>query len=156
MSRFGDLHLMLMEPRLITESREVLISNSELKALRAVPQELVPAQGAGKLVEFVSAVVILIAGANVLAETTDNLVVRYTNGGGVIVSQPLECTGFIDHPLNVVSEMLPKVDPIADATAALNAPLVLHNSGDGEFTGNAANDATLSVVISYRVHVIDV
>lgn len=154
-SRFGDLRAMLMEPDMLIATREVLVSNSELKLLNAVPKELVPAQGANKLIEFVSAVVRLNAGASVLTESSDNLVVRYTNGFGVSVSQVLQSTGFIDQAVDMISEMLPKVDPTVSEANALNKALVLHNSGNNEFGGNATNDATLELVVNYRVHELD-
>jgi hypothetical protein len=51
-----------------------------------------------------------------------------------------------------VTYALPKLDPITARTGCENQPLVLHNLGAGEFTGNAANDATLRVKVAYRVH----
>ena len=46
---------------------DVLLSNADIKALRATPKTLVPAPGTGKMLEFLSAVVMLKAGTNVLA-----------------------------------------------------------------------------------------
>jgi hypothetical protein len=50
---------------------DVLLSNSDIKALRATPKTLVPAPGTGKILEFLSAVVMLKVGTNVLAEDND-------------------------------------------------------------------------------------
>ena len=74
------------------------------------------------------------------------------NGAGVQVSQTVEMTGFIDQAAHQVTYALPKLDPITARTGCENQPLVLHNLGAGEFTGNAANDATLRVKVAYRVH----
>jgi hypothetical protein len=131
---------------------DVLISNAELKAIRATPKTLVPAPGTGKVVEFLSGVLVLAAGTNVLTEATANLAVKYQSGAGVQVSQTVEMTGFIDQAAHQVTYALPKLDPITARSACENQPLVLHNLGAGEFAGNAANDATLRVKVAYRVH----
>jgi hypothetical protein len=131
---------------------DVLIANADLKALRAAPKTLVPAPGNGKVLEFLSAVLVLAAGSNVLVEATANLAVKYQNGAGVQVSQTIEMTAFIDQATHQVTYALAKPDPITARTGCENQPLVLHNLGAGEIAGNAANDATLRVKVAYRVH----
>jgi hypothetical protein len=131
---------------------EVVIANADLKALRATPKTLVPAPGNGKMLEFLSAVLVLAAGSNALTESTANLAVKYQNAAGVQVSQTIDTTGFIDQTTHQVTYALPKIDPITARTGCENQPLVLHNLGAGEIAGNAANDATLRVKVSYRVH----
>ena len=131
---------------------DVVIANVDLKALRATPKILVPAPGNGKVLEFLSAVLVLAAGSNALTESTASLAVKYQNAAGVQVSQTIEMTGFIDQTTHQVTYALPKLDPITARTGCENQPLVLHNLGAGEIAGNAANDATLRVKVSYRVH----
>ena len=130
----------------------VTLTNSQIKNLRATPVQLVAAPSAGKYLEFISAKLLLLAGTNVLTESTANLAVRFTNTTGVIVSQNIEMTGFIDQAVNMLTTALPKVDPIVTVSAADAAPLMLHNIGGGEFAGNAAVDATMKVSTAYRVH----
>jgi hypothetical protein len=45
-----------------------------------------------------------------------------------------------------------KQDAIVAYASAANQALVLHNLGAGEYAGNAANDATMVVHITYRKH----
>lgn len=130
----------------------VALTNANIKALRATPITLVAAQGANKVIELISATLKLVAGTNVLTETADNMAVKYTDGSGVAVSQAIEATGFIDQAANTVTNALPKIDAIAALSVSANQALVLHNTGDGEYAGNAANDATMTVKIAYRVH----
>lgn len=132
--------------------REVAVTNAQIKALRATPVVLVPAPGAGKVVEFVSAALFLDYGTNALAESVDNMAVRYTNGAGVIVSQAIEATGFLDQAGDTMTTAIAKVDAIAAKAGCENQALVLHNTGDGEYTGNAGNDTTMRVKVAYRVH----
>ena len=131
---------------------DVLLTNAEIKALRATPKTLAAAPGSGKVLEFVSAVLQLKAGTNVLTEATANLAVKYKDGTGVQVSQTIETTGFIDQAADTVTYGLQKLDPIVARTNCENQPLVLHNLGAGEIAGNAAADARLAVKMLYRVH----
>ena len=130
----------------------VQITNTQLKALRATPVTLVAAPGAGKVLEFISAVIKNNGGTNALTESTANMAVKYTDGSGAAVSQAIESTGFVDQTAATVTAGLPKIDPIVAYASAANKALVLHNTGAGEFGGNAANDVTFSVKVAYRVH----
>ncbi len=131
---------------------DVLVSNVEIKRLRATPKTLIPAPGAGKLLEFCSAVLHFDAGADSLTESTANLAIKYQGAAGVQVSQTIESTGFLDQTADTVTSGLPKVDPITLRAASENQPLVLHNLGAAEISGNVAGDAVLRVKVAYRVH----
>ena len=133
-----------------TQTVEVSITNAEMLALRATPKTLVAAPGAGKMLEFVSAVLIFdYTGA--YTETADNMAVKYTDGSGAAVSQTIEATGFVDATADTVTNALAKIDTIIAASAAANKALVLHNTGDGEYGGgNAAN--AIRVKVTYRTH----
>jgi hypothetical protein len=98
----------------------------------------------------------LISGALILdynsvgyTETTDNLAVRFNNTTGVIVSQAIEATGFIDQTADTMTTFLPKIDAIAAKAACENLPLLLHNTGDGEY---AAGNSPLRAKIAYQIH----
>jgi hypothetical protein len=104
------------------------------------------------MLQFVSAVLVNNGGANALTESADNMAVKLGNGAGAAVSQDIEATGFIDQTAATVTSALPKVDPIVAKANAANKALVLHNTGDGEYGGNAAADVTMSIKVAYRVH----
>lgn len=131
---------------------KVTVTNAQLKALAGTPKTLVTAKGSNRFVEFVGAILRLNAGTNVLTESADNLVIRYTDGSGTIVSETIEMTGFVDQASDMATIAIPKLDVIVSEANCVNKPLVLHNSGSGDFAGNAAADATLEVTIMYRVH----
>ena len=128
----------------------VTLTNAQVLNLRATPITLVAAPGASKRLIFQNAFLKLSAAAGAYTETADNLVVRYVDGSGVIVSEAIEMTGFINQAAVMHTNGRAKVDGIATVAQGVNVPLVLHNSGDGEFGGgNAAN--TLQVITQYLV-----
>ncbi len=135
----------------LTVTRKVSLTAQQIKALRATPETLVAAPGAGKSLEFVSATLKLNKGAAAFTEDSDNLAVKYHNGTGAAVSQTIETTGFIDQTADTQTNALAKIDAIAASAAAENKALVLHNTGSAEIAGNAANDGSVDIYVTYRV-----
>lgn len=131
------------------QTRLVKLTSAQVKALRATPITLVTGV-AGKVIRFVGAELRLgYGGTNGFTESTANFAVKFTNGSGVAVSDTVENTGFIDQTANTVTNAVPVKDNIAASTGAVGQSLVLHNIGAGEIGGNAANDNTLSIEVSY-------
>lgn len=131
---------------------EVSLTAAQIKAIRATPITLVQAQGAGTIVRLISAELLLdYGGSNVFTETADNLAIRYTDGSGVIVSTAIETTGFIDQTGDTATGAIAVLDAIVAKAGCENRALVLHNTGDGEIAGNAANDNVLRVKVWYTV-----
>jgi len=146
----GAVATVALDPTTI-QYATVSLTNTNIKNLAATQIELVPAQGAGTVVEFVSAQLKLVYGSDVLTESGDNLAVKYTDASGVAVSETIESTGFIDQSANTYTNAIAIKDTIVAATGAENKALVLDNLGS-EFAGNASNDTTMEIGIAYRVH----
>ncbi len=134
-------------------SIETVLTSAQVKALRATPIAVVPAPGAGKSLEFVSAILQVNYGTNVFTGP-QNLQVKYKDGASAAVSQAVTGAGFLDQAGDMVTSALAKIDAIATRAIAENQPLVLHNTGAAEITGNAAGDNLLHVKVLYRVHVL--
>ena len=128
----------------------VACNNACIKGLRAAPLTLVAAPGADKFVELVSAVLILNYGSEVLTESEDNLVIQYSSGTDITAA--IESTGFIDSNADIIKVVLPSAAVDVTAANSINKAVELFNTGDGEFAGNASDDTTLSIRVSYRVH----
>ena len=129
----------------------VTITNAQMLTLRASPVTLVAAQGAGPVIEFVSAMLFCDASGAVYTESADNMQIKYVDGSGVAVTADIESTGFITVADEMATTVFAKIDAIATDAQCVNQPLVLHNVGDGEFGGgNSANDMVCKV--AYRVH----
>jgi len=149
-----DMQLASVDTAILQENTiqyaEVTITNAQMLALRATPKELVAAPAAGKVLEFVSAVLIFDRTA-AYTESDDNLAVKYDSGSGVQVSQTIEASGFVDAAVDTMTTAIPKPDVIAAKTASEVKSLVLHNTGDGEFGGgDAAN--VVRVKVAFRRH----
>ena len=133
------------------QQAQVTLTAAQIKALAATQITLVAAPGAGKAIQFLGAMLKLNYGSEVFTESADNLVIKYTNASGVAVSDVVECTGFIDQSADTITNAIPVKDAIVAAASCENQALVIDNNGDGEFGGNASNDSTISVDVSYRV-----
>lgn len=129
---------------------EVSLTNAQMLALRASPVTLVAAPGAGKLIEFVSAVLLFDYTA-AYTETADNMAIKYTDGSGAAVSNTIEATGFVDATADTMTTATAKADAIVAKSGSENKALVLHNTGDGEYGGGNASNA-VRVKVAYRVH----
>ncbi len=134
----------------VVKVAEFNINAAGIKGLAATPAIIVGAPGPGQGIVFEGATLRLVAGSEVLTEAGDNLSFRYTDGSGVIVSETIESTGFIDQAADTITNGIPVKDAIVTKVAMENQNLVLDNIGGAEFAGNASNDAELRVTVKYR------
>ncbi len=134
------------------QTRKITLEAADIKALKATPVELVPAPGAGKVLEFVGAVWFLDAGSEGLTETADNLGIEYDGGSAAAVAATVEMTGFIDQTADTMIRAVANDGGVDAAADVVNKNLALVNNGDGEFAGNASNDAKLIGFVTYRTH----
>ncbi len=125
---------------------EVSVSSAELLALRATPKTLVAAPGAGKVLDFVEAVLLHDA-ATAYVESAANLGIKYENGSGAQVSETLDVTGFIDQTADTMAKMGPAAPAPIAKSACENKALVLHQLGAAEWT---TGTGTLRVRITHR------
>ncbi len=137
------------DPYLQARTKKVLVTAAQVNALRATPKTLVAAQGTNRLIQLIGGMVELSANATQYTESAANLVIRYTNTSGVVVSQIIEMTGYITQSTRYLTSIQPCVDGIVAASAGLNKALVLHNNGAAEF-GNTGT-GTLTIWLAYRV-----
>lgn len=136
-----------LDQRLI-DYAEVTVSSAELLALRATPKTLVAAPGAGKVLQFLSAILIADNGTAYVVGTND-IAIRYKDGTGDIISNTVDTAGLLDQTVDIMTQVLPLITdsktPKADCE---NMPLVLHNTGAGELT---TGTGVVRVKINYNV-----
>jgi hypothetical protein len=135
----------------VTLQRRVEVTSAEMLALATTAKELVPAPGADRVLEFVSAVIKYKAGSTGYTEPSapDEMVIQYS--GGQDVCTEIDSTNFIDQTDDEIRQAGALESVLAttvDLEALKNTSLVLFNSG-GNWTGGTG---TLDVRINYRVH----
>ncbi len=129
----------------------VQLSSANILALNGTPIELVPAQGADTLVEFISAILIMDSTATAYdgVAAGEDLVIEYEDGDDV--SQEIETTGFIDQTTDEIRRVtaLATSDPSTDdLTDNKNDALELFLKSDEIATGTG----TMTVKVTYTVH----
>lgn len=124
----------------------VTLTAAQIKDL-TTPKELVPAPGAGRLLEFVAAIMKHNAAtAFVEPSTPDDCVIQY--GTGQAVSADITTLGFLTVTDDEVRKVVSNVANTVDLEACVNSALQLHNL-DAEYT---TGTGTLEIRIIYRIH----
>lgn len=135
------------------------IAANDMDQLAATQIELVASPGASAYIEFVSAIFALDWNSTAWteADAPDDLVIRYTDGTGGIVSELLDATGFALAENDYITAIGPVSDIQAGTTAKIgllktacvDQPLVLDNTGI-EWTGSG--NSPVVVIVYYRIH----
>lgn len=138
----------------VVQTVQIPLSNAQVKALRASPQQLVAAPGAGKVLIPVQCIVYMkYGGTNAFtANSGKNLSVQPVGGNAILNGAG---QAFLQATASGYSEMTfapaAGTDLTNSKTFADNVALQIANTGASEIAGNAANDNSLLVVLSYRV-----
>lgn len=136
----------IAETRIPQFHKEVEISSAEILDLFTTPKTLVAAPGAGKVLEFIS--LLLVYDWETVAYTigtATDLQVKYTDATGAAVSITEAVAGFLDKEADDLRS-LDKVGTIV--TPVVNAPLVLTLAGANVTLG----DSPIHAKVAYRVH----
>lgn len=131
-----------------TFRKKVTITSTQLLALNATPQELVPAPGAGFALIFKGALIQKPAGTAYVEDATDDLSVSYTDASGLEVGR-VDSTGFLDQTTNQIRFVNPyhAASGLSGITPVVNAALVLHLKNGEIITG----DSDLNIEVLYDV-----
>lgn len=130
---------------------EVTIPAASVALLRATPYTLVAAPGTGFMHVFHQATLVLKYVAPAFTETADNLVINWGTSSPVSASETIEMTGFIDQSADSVTVAVPDggaATAIGALTKFNNLPLVLFNSGDGEFASSGGSSLRVKIFYS--------
>jgi hypothetical protein len=132
---------------------QVVLTAAQVKALRATPITIVAAPGAGKFINVVTMAWKLTYGGTsaFTAAVGQTIPLAYTNVSGT----PLATSGFSNSSITATSNQIGyavMTNSLGIAsTSRENQPIVAYNSSATEITGNAANDNTITVSVTYQI-----
>lgn len=138
-----------------SQQLSVVLTNAQIKALRATPITLVAAPGAGLFVNPIDCVLeLLYGGTNAFtANAGDNLALKWQNGTTTAIIQGA-IQAWVQGTANAYNAFVGPAtgsDINVPAANVTNQPLVIHNIGAAEIAGNAANDNTIRVSLTYQI-----
>lgn len=134
----------------VIQKVKVNILSAAIKTLRATPVTIVAAQGAGKIIEIIGGSAQLLYGGTNAFTGAQNLSLKPKDGTGTALAN-LTGTGWLDQTASEHQEFAFPAGAINPKANMDNQPIVLHNTGAAEITGNAAGDNTMDVEFLYRV-----
>jgi len=132
------------------------VTSAQIKAMRATPIELVAAPGAGKMI-VVSSITgkFVYGGSNVfVAGAVQTIGVYYNNNTTNVSTTTLLPNAMIVSATSRLSAISPTQSPINNVALGIadNVNVALWQNGSAtEISGNAANDNTLLVVVTYTI-----
>ena len=131
-------------------SATVDVTPAQIAALETTPIQLVAAQGANTIIEFVSAVFIWDYVDTDFTVTNADNKFRVQYDASTDVSEAIDMNTFLEGSADAIRWCLPANTTDTDLLALVNKKLELFNEGTGDVTGGT--NSTLTVNITYRVH----
>ena len=143
--------ILYSSPAVYVRMASVEIISAEILLLATTQIELIPAPGADKVIQVLSCSMILDYGTNVFTEPSapDDLEVVYDTAGGESIADVVG--DFV--VLSADSIAQPQIKAVAGVAASgmVNKAVVLDNNGSN-YGGNAGDDTTITVKLSYVIH----
>jgi len=135
---------------IIQKATAVILTSAQVKAVRATPITIIAAPGAGKIIEILSGSAQTIYAGNNAFTGAQNLALKPKDGttNGIAT---LTGAGWVDQTASEQQEFAFPSGIINSKANTDNQPIVLHNTGAAEITGNAAGDNTVRVDVIYRI-----
>lgn len=127
------------------------LTNAQIKALKATPITIVAAPGVGSVIVPIDCQVYLLYGTSAFtANASDNNVTIKRVGGSTLLTGCAQA--FVQATSSGVCKLVPGSASIADTKLLSdNIALQVANAGAAEIAGNAGNDNTMIVKLTYRV-----
>ena len=134
------------------------LTNAQIKAIHGTPIEIIAAPGAGKCIVLISAIAKLVyGGTNVFTAAASQVINLYYNNGTTVAfssGAPLISNGMIVSSANKfsVGGGIGIASTINQAAGIFdNVNMSIYNPIATEITGNAANDNTINIAVTYWI-----
>lgn len=140
----------------------VTITSLQIKALHASPITIVPAQGANTIIVVQTALGYLTYGGTNAFTGGGTVTLFYESSAGTIAIGPSGAPMMNTTQMQATSDQIGGTTftnlqavgaTVTGPTGVVNQPIVCGNSG-ADFTGNAANDNTLTITCTYVVYTV--
>jgi len=132
----------------LIQSVEVSLTSAQVLLLYSAPQQVVPAPGVGKVIEFISAVLILDYGTATY-DTNGVCNFRYTNGSGTVVSDSVAANAFLHQADDAIVCVQAGIAGDADEIELTANAALMFSVDTGEV---ATGDSPVRMKVTYRVH----
>jgi len=149
----GDLNITAglsynLQPAIAPFFVDIQINSTQIKSLAATPITLVPAIANTVIKPLSITYNMKYGGTNAFTEAGQAMGLYYVNGVGAPASMGFMATGFINATTSMVmADTVAWPLPVVENTVA-GQPLVLTQTG-AEWAGNAANDNTMTIFVTY-------
>lgn len=128
----------------------VTLTSAQVKAARATPITILPAPGAGKVNRIISASGYIAYGGNNAFTNPQNFSMKYKDGTTTALNV-FTAAGWLDQTASEQQQSVLVAGVIISKANSDNQPVVIHNVGGSEITGNAAGDNTMTFKVAYAV-----
>lgn len=125
----------------------VQLTSAEVKNLMGTPQIIIPAPAAGKIINIINGVAKLVYGGTNAFTNPQQLDLEYNGVVGILASTT--GAGFIDQTADMYNGFINQEIVTPDTIEA--KAVVLANNAGSDITGNAANDNSLIITITYQI-----
>jgi len=131
----------------------VTLTSQQVKNLIAAPIQIIPAPGAGKCITGITAVAKLVYGGTSPFTNPQNIGLNLANASGASVVLNFNGSGWIDQSATTyqVTNCGGIAGTTTDAANFENQNVVITNLGISDITGNAANDNTVVISVTYQI-----
>jgi hypothetical protein len=138
----------------LVQTVSVTLTNSQVRNLGVTPITLIPAPGDGKVVAILNCFIKLNCPSASAFTGSGNLRVGYTMTSGKEVILTAKINTSIIASSNQISRTYPDQKTGDAYTNSVNQPVVIYKSTSTVLGGNAANDNTVTIILSYQVFTI--
>lgn len=155
----SDEIFVLTEPEILPEFQNVAktitktLTSEQIKQLHKTPIKLIEAQGPNTIVNVVSCVVRMIYGGSnkFIAKGKQTLRLGYENATGLVLIGTVLSNDAIVASSNQIARTTPDSQTGGPVLNEVNLPVVIYNPVATEISGNAANDNSVIVVLTYQI-----
>lgn len=155
----SDEIFVLQEPDVLPEFQNssktitITLTSQQIKQLHNTPIKLIDAQGPNTIVNVTSCVVRMIYGGSnkFIAKGKQTLRLGYENATGLALITTVLSNDAIVASSNQIARTIPDSQTGGPIVNEVNLPVVIYNPVATEISGNAANDNSIIVVLTYQI-----